>query len=124
MRNIALAEERDGFSALVRLDEGDGRLPIGSGNIRTADVVTTVAVDVSLVNPEFQAVVHGVGQCAIAVVQLPHVAVVVGMNHLATALCIVFWIRGHPVGIRRRVVGHPVEPHLHVQSVGGCDKSL
>ena len=122
--DVCFTEEGDVLAFLVRLDEGDGRLPVGGRDARTADVVATVSVDVGLVNPEFQAVVHGVHQSGIVVVELPHVAVVVRVDHLSAALGIVFGMRGHPVGICCRVVGHPVEPDFHLQFVGTLDEGL
>lgn len=50
--DIGLAEEGDGLTALISLHVGDGRLPIGSGDLRAADVVATIAVNVGLVDPE------------------------------------------------------------------------
>ena len=37
---------------------------------------------------------------------------------------VVFRVCGHPVGIGGRMVGHPVEPYLHLQLVGTGDESF
>ena len=100
----------------------DGVLPIGVGDSGAGNIVAAVAIDIGLVNPEFQAVGHGVLQRLVAVVQLVDVAIAVRMNHLAVAPCIVVGMLRHPAGICGGVVGHPVEPDKHIEFVGSRNK--
>src|SRR3712207_4939432 len=89
-------------------------LPIVSGNLRTADVVATIAVDVGLINPIEQAIVHGFHERGVAVVELEHVTVVIGMDHLSVAVFgVIVSMLLYPTMIRGRMVGNPVEPHFH-----------
>ena len=122
--NVCLAEESDGLATLVALDKRNGRLPVRSRNLGAADVVAAVAVDVGLVNPELQTVVHSIDKGSIAIVQLIDIAVVVGMDKAIATLLVVFGMGGYPGGIGCRVVGNPVEPHLHALCMGSGNKGL
>ena len=122
--NIALAKEGDNLATLVVLDKGNGCLPVAGRNAGTADVVAAVAINVGLVYPELQAIVHGRHQCLIIVVELPHIVIAVGVNHLTATFGIVLRMGGHPSGISSCMVRHPVEPYLHIQRVGSSHEIL
>ena len=122
--NVGLAKKRDGLAGLAALYLRYGFLPIAHGNLAAADVVAPVAVDVGPVYPELHASGHGLAQFAVAVVQLIYVGIVVGMHKAASRPLVILRVLAHPPRVGCRVVGHPVEPYLHAEGVGGPDKGL
>ena len=56
--NVDLTLKKTDLAILVALDFRDSRLPIGCRDLRTTDVIATIAVNVGLVDPELQTVVH------------------------------------------------------------------
>ena len=119
--HVALAQHGDRLAGLVLLQRRDGAGPEAGGDGVAADVVAAVAVDVRLVDPVLHRLDHRQLRRLLAVVQLIDVAIAVRARE--RRVVVVAMLRD-PHIVFSRVVGHPVEPHLHAALMGSSDKGL
>ena len=117
--HITLAKHGDGLTRLVLLQRLDGPGPESRGYRIAADVVTTEAVDVGLIDPIFHRLDHGHLGGLLAVVQLIDVAIAVGAGERRV---IVVTMLRDPHVVLCSMVSDPVKPHLHAALMGSIDE--
>ena len=93
----------------------DGLRPEGNRQIATVTLyhIAAEAVDIGIGYPVFHRINHCRLNGIFSQVKLPYITIAIGVYFVASRCSVVVRIACHPVGFRCRVVGHPVEPHLH-----------